>query len=210
MIAKKTSAEVRVRAIKQAQKAAFEKELFAAESQLKIALEIRDVRTWTSKQKWPLEGFHPDSFSMARSVLNLGNDGIIRAAFHAWGDITGPDACRWPEYTPFWARPQKPWWATRSCDTLHWNEDRFVKAALGYNRLAGEVAQVFVTNTGHIGIATQNFQRGDRLVLLSGAKLPVILRPANGTFSFRGLAFVQGLSQECVDEKILFEEFVLC
>ena len=74
---------------------------------------------------------------------------------------------------------------------------------------------IFITKHGFIGIATNKIQQDDIVVLLQGYQYPAILRPLhNGTYSFHGFAYVNGIMEgelESEAPEVQFEakDFVL-
>ncbi|KAF3031840.1 hypothetical protein E8E12_001761 [Didymella heteroderae] len=52
-----------------------------------------------------------------------------------------------------------------------------------------------ITTKGYVGIANDDVRSGDKVCLLSGGRMPVILRPEGKDFVFLGEAYVHGMMQ---------------
>jgi hypothetical protein len=62
---------------------------------------------------------------------------------------------------------------------------------------------LFCTHEGFLGLAPGETADGDRLYLVRGACLPVVLRPASSsTWTFRGFAYVHGIGESRLVELI--------
>jgi hypothetical protein len=70
-----------------------------------------------------------------------------------------------------------------------------------YGCITAGKASFFNTSSGLIGVAPAGFQERDVVVILDGARLPIVLHPNEGledggTFTFRGYAYVHGLMDQ--------------
>lgn len=64
--------------------------------------------------------------------------------------------------------------------------------------------RLFVTDSGHMGLAHQSVTVGDEIFLLTGGHMPFVLRRlAHGTFCFKGEAYVHGI----MDGEYLVKQF---
>jgi hypothetical protein len=53
--------------------------------------------------------------------------------------------------------------------------------------------RLIFTKTGYLGLAPENVQPGDRVVILMGGQLPFVLRPVDRHHLLVGEAYVQGI-----------------
>ena len=66
----------------------------------------------------------------------------------------------------------------------------------GYTKFFGAHPFLFSTSSGFLGIAPSTVKLGDHIVLPIGCNTPIMLRPASGSFTFQGLAFVHGIMED--------------
>jgi hypothetical protein len=64
-----------------------------------------------------------------------------------------------------------------------------------YRRLESTISgrRMMTTVGGYVGIVKDDVRRGDRVCLLSGGRMPVILRPAGDSFYFIGESYIHGM-----------------
>lgn len=104
----------------------------------------------------------------------------------------------------------------RDITSDRWEQGRFARTQWhAYLRYASSSHAFLATVAGLIGIGVGGVRQGDIVVLLDGSKMPVILRPDQDSFTFRGLAYIKGImggeprDQRFRDVKLERREFVL-
>ncbi len=81
------------------------------------------------------------------------------------------------------------------------------QAALGYVTL---YRKLFTTKKGTIGLGPRSMRPGDLVCILSGGRVPFIVRAEGSYFRLAGKSYVHGLMEgQAVKDEIEIQEFVL-
>ncbi|KAK5170185.1 uncharacterized protein LTR77_004770 [Saxophila tyrrhenica] len=132
---------------------------------------------------------------------------IMNAALAIWEGLTNPSSQR----TPYWQLSRNQKYAQET--SAAGGEPGFV---LSYAKFVSGGAMVFALSGGLIGVAPATVEPGDRVVLVIGSRLPVVLRrAAGGYWVFRGFVWVHGLvgggfMEQIMRGRVGEERFLLC
>jgi hypothetical protein len=71
--------------------------------------------------------------------------------------------------------------------------DDYQYSPLEFYGIGDNGRRLFWTESGYIGMGPASMERGDRIYVIPGSSVPVLLKPKNNNFILKGLCFVQGI-----------------
>ena len=163
-------------------------------TQLRVSFTIRDLRAESAREKWPIANFDPSQVGRPSHETWM-TENVIRAIFAFWDETAGFMACNFGSRMPFWA-----------CE-----DDELTRRGYGqaksssfyqfwqYADFVGGGSVLFVSSSGHVGLAPKTVKLGDHVTIVPGCKMPVILRSTGTAYDFRGLAHVHCISGYLTD-----------
>jgi hypothetical protein len=164
-------------------------------TQLKVSFTIRDLRAELAREAWPIDNFIPSQPGIY-AYERWRTENVIQAVFAFWDEIAGSKASYSGSRMPFWACSD----AERKRRGYGYAEsDSNYFMFLEYANFVGGGAVLYITSSGHIGLASKTAVVGDHVVILPGCKMQVILRPAGTAYEFRGLAHIHTICGQSID-----------
>ena len=189
---------------------------------LRSAFEIRDKREEHSRRVWPLGSFHsfaPGILPVIETLRETKDDCFL--AFRLWEEVSGFTAAPGAWHRPFWACSKAELVVRLSQDDfvdgleagVLMNKSRNAQSLFWeYADFVGGGKRLFVSSSGHVGVAPASVGLGDLIVFLRGARMFAALQSDTPGFkarAFRGLTWVNGAKEwlEGAEAKLPLEKF---